>query len=204
MPRDVFRAQWRTSGAVRTVPLFLRREQRGPRSRRRKPPRPSCSRVLPDWSVLLRADVPADNALVSLTIDIELPGLTRDSAIALDRAADLAGTPLEFRGPRKGGRIRGPRPASVVMRDLRDDPSIASEALDHSEGWPQAQPVREWLIRVARFLAEHAPEGGFRFRAGWGDHQPSGVVELDIDAFLDAIAAGELQADRLYEVRARS
>jgi hypothetical protein len=31
-----------------------------------------------------------------------------------------------------------------------------------------------------------------------------GMVELDIEAFLAAIAAGELEADRLYEVRVRS
>lgn len=89
------------------------------------------------------------------------------------------------------------------MADLREDPCIASEALDHPEGWPQAQPVRDWLVRAIRFLAEHAPDGRFTFRAGWGDHQRTGTVELDFDAFLASIADGTLQADRRYEIRVR-
>ena len=87
------------------------------------------------------------------------------------------------------------------MGDLREDPSIASEALDHPEAWPQAGPVQDWLIRAVRFLGEHAPDGRFAFRAGWGDHKRTGVVELDLDGFLASIAAGMLQADRRYEVR---
>jgi hypothetical protein len=80
------------------------------------------------------------------------------------------------------------------MDDLRDDPSIASRVLDHPEGWPQAEQVREWLVGVVRFLAEHAPECRFTFRAGWGDHQRDGALDRDIGAFLGSIAAGALWA----------
>ena len=88
------------------------------------------------------------------------------------------------------------------MLDLRDDPSVASEALDHPEGWPQDRDVREWMRRAMTFLGENAPEGRFAFQAGWLDHQREFQAEVSLETFLDVIATGGLRADQEYRVRA--
>jgi len=87
--------------------------------------------------------------------EIQVPGLTQEAARELDRRADLAGLPLLFIPPRPQTRWRAARRAHVEMTDLRDDPSVASEALDHPDGWPQDRDVRE---RMRRAIGENAPE----------------------------------------------
>ena len=133
---------------------------------------------------------------MSLSVFIDLPGVTRARASELDRSADLAGIPLSFSLPRReGDRV------SVEMVHLRDDPSIASETLDHSQGWPQDPSVRRWLQRAMEFLAANAPEHRFRFHAGWTEHEPTSEVELGFDEFLERIASGRLRAQDLYVVQ---
>ena len=138
---------------------------------------------------------------MSSSIEVTLPGLTREAAVELDRRADLAGLPLAFVPPRPAGRFRASRPALVELQDLREDPSIASETLDHPEGWPQDDSVREWLERAVRFLGECAPEDRFMFRAGWGDSPPGSTIDTNLTTFLAKISAGELRSDQLYDVR---
>jgi hypothetical protein len=88
------------------------------------------------------------------------------------------------------------------MEDLREDPSIASETIDYPEGWPQDAAVREWLERAASFLGDNAPEQRFTFQAGWGDNErPKTNGEIELAAFVEMIAAGQLRADRRYAVR---
>jgi hypothetical protein len=139
---------------------------------------------------------------MSCTIDIDLPGLTRDVAEDLARRSDLAGAPFTFlRVWREGFLWRRRR---VLVRaelvDLESDPSIASESLDFEDGWPQDPDVREWLGRAMRFLGEQAPRDGFVFHAGWTEHQNPVIVPLDLAAFLDRIAIGALRSSERYDV----
>ncbi len=71
-----------------------------------------------------------------------------------------------------------------MMKDLRDDPSIGSETLDHPDAWPQDPRVRDWLARAMQFLGEHAPERRFVFQAGWNEQAPTGAVELGLEALV--------------------
>lgn len=139
---------------------------------------------------------------MSNEIRIEMPGLTEAVAIELGRRADLLGAPFTFVPPRRAGRLAAERPARVVMVDLREEPDIASETLDHPEGWPQSDEVRQWLERATHFLGDNAPQQRFTFQAGWGDNQrPTTKGEIDLGAFLGLIAAGQLRADERYAVR---
>ena len=88
------------------------------------------------------------------------------------------------------------------MEHLREDPSLASETLDHPGGWPENGEVCDWLLRAFAFLGEHAPEGRFAFRAGWGDNSRAGAVGLTLAELLRRVRAAELRADELYEVDA--
>lgn len=139
---------------------------------------------------------------MSNSIEIEMPGVTRVAASELDRRADLAGMPFTFIPPRPAKRWASERPSRVVMEDLREDPSIASETLDHPEGWPEDAAVRQWLEQAARFLGDNAPEQRFSFRAGWGDNQrPTSDGETELADFLEMVAAGRLRADDRYTIR---
>lgn len=140
---------------------------------------------------------------MSNSIVIEMPGLTRAVAIDFDRRAQLAGAPFAFFPPRPGGWLAAERPARVVMEDLREDPSIASETLDHPDGWPQSDEVRQWLARAARFLGHGSPEQRFTLQAGWGDNERQAPdSEIELAAFVEMIAAGRLRADEQYAVHA--
>jgi hypothetical protein len=87
------------------------------------------------------------------------------------------------------------------MTDLREEPSIASETLDHPDGWPDDMVVREWLQRAMRFLGENAPERHFTFHAGWPEQRATSIAQMDLESFLETIAAGGLQTNQRYEVR---
>jgi hypothetical protein len=90
------------------------------------------------------------------------------------------------------------------MENLREDPSLASETLDHPGGWPQDVATRQWLVRAMRFLGENAPERKFTFHAGWPEQRPTSTTEIELTTFLEIVAAGRMGADELYDVRTRS
>ena len=137
---------------------------------------------------------------MSLFIEIELPGLTREVAIDLDRRADLAGAPFSFVTPRAPTRWRAARRAYVGMEDLREDPSIGSETLDHPEGWPKDNHVRAWLEQAIRFLGTNAPEQRFTFHAGWPEHRATSTQTLDLADFLELIVSGRIRSAQRYDV----
>ena len=135
-------------------------------------------------------------------IRIELPGLNDDLAPALSRRADVAGVPLLFLPGQHPFTKRGRQP-SVTLNDLDEDPSIASETLDHPSGWPQSPEVRRWLTRTIEFLASSAPNQRFTFQAGWDDFAVPTValIETELSEFIASISSGALIADQRYEVR---
>lgn len=137
---------------------------------------------------------------MSLTVEIRLPGLTSGIAIELDREADLAGVPLQFVPPKPATRWRRAREAHVSLEDLREDPSLASETLDHPDGYPQSPEVRAWLRRALFFLAEHAPERRFSFRAGWSDYPSRGTAAIEVNSFFELLERGALRSDATYDV----
>ena len=138
-------------------------------------------------------------------ITIELPGLTDELVVDLRRHADLAGAPFSFVRSKHPGRKRG-YSAHVLLDDLEEDPSIASETLDSPAGWPQPEDVRAWLARAMEFLGRWAPQQRFSFQAGWYDRSVPTVptIEIDLAAFLSMISAGELVADQRYDVNTTS
>src|SRR4051794_17000979 len=133
---------------------------------------------------------------MSCTIDIRLPGLTRDAAEDLARRADLAGAPFTFLRVWRRGFLWRKREVAVraELVDPENDPSIASDSLDFEDGWPHDPDVRVWLGRAMRFLGENAPGGGFAFHAGWTEHENPQTVSLDLAAFLRRIAGGSLRS----------
>lgn len=137
---------------------------------------------------------------MSLTVKILLPGLTSAVATDLDRAADLADVPLHFVPPKPATRWRRAREAHVSLEDLREEPSLASETLDHPDGYPQSAEVRTWLRRALFFLAEHAPAQRFSFRAGWSDYPSRGTTAIDVDSFFELLDRGALRSDATYDV----
>lgn len=138
---------------------------------------------------------------MSNEIEIEIPGLTAAVAVELDRRADLFGTPFTFIPPRRTRWLAAEQEASVLVADLREEPNVASETLDHPEGWPESDEVRQWLARAARFLGDNAPQRRFTFRAGWGDHRRQMANgDIDIETFLGLIGDGRLHADERYTV----
>jgi hypothetical protein len=129
-------------------------------------------------------------------------GLSRERAEELDRHARLDDAPFTFVHRRRGGilRLRAQVVVGTELTDRPDDPSLASETLDHEYGWPQDPAVREWFGGAMGFLGENVPEG-FSFNAGWTGHwDPQTIVRLDLDGFLARIAGGELRSDERYDI----
>jgi hypothetical protein len=138
---------------------------------------------------------------MSLTISLRVPGLTEESAHSLSRAATLEGAPFTAVWSR-GGHLPRPRAGrwTIAMHDLDSDPSVASETLDHPDGWPEAPSVRDWLARAFAFLVAQAPESRFSVSAGWGDHGSGERIAVSAEALLELVNAGRLRADVTYDV----
>jgi hypothetical protein len=90
----------------------------------------------------------------------------------------------------------------VDLVDLDDDPSVASETLDHPAGWPQDEAVRSWLENAVHFLATEVPGGRFSFQAGWPEQLLSAAVEVSADQLIGMIRRGDLHAGTRYVVDA--
>jgi hypothetical protein len=104
---------------------------------------------------------------------------------------------------RDDGRWQPARDATIALVELSEDPSLASETIDHEHRWPQDPDVQEWLVRAACFLAEEAPERRFMFFSGWIEHHPATTVAMSLDAFLACIRSGTLPSDESYDVSPR-
>jgi hypothetical protein len=133
---------------------------------------------------------------------LHVPGLTPEIAERIAHRADFAGAPIRCEPARDASRRHEARTAAIALVELSEDPSLASETIDHEHHWPQDPAVQEWLVRAARFLAEQAPERRFVFFSGWIEHHPTTTVAMSIDAFVTRIRAGSLRSDESYDVSA--
>lgn len=139
---------------------------------------------------------------MSLSVEIDIPGLNEHSALALDRKANTSGAPFVAPVRRSGSRFERRRSWVIDFVDLHDDPSVGSETLDHPDGWPRDKAVRVWLANAMRFLAAEVPERRFSFQAGWPEQLSSATADVSSDQFVELICSGDLKAGTRYVVEA--
>jgi hypothetical protein len=137
---------------------------------------------------------------MSALVEVELPGLTDAVAEAIASAAAARGAPVRA-WPGDHSRLlhRHGRPGVEIV-DRAGDPSIASETLEHADGWPRDAAITALLHEALAFIGEVAPDGRFSFQAGWGDRRHPGHVELGLAELLGLVDAGGLLADVCYDV----
>jgi hypothetical protein len=138
---------------------------------------------------------------MSFSVVIDIPELTEQSALAMGRKANTAGAPFRVVAQRSGSLFRRRQSWAIGFVDLEDDPSVASETLDHPSGWPQDEAVRRWLENAMRFLVTEAPGGRLSFQAGWPEQISSSTAQASADQFVEMTRAGDLQAGVRYVIR---